>query len=143
MSYSYLIVVHFFFVISICNLFTTVSSSVILNNLSEQTFGNNSHTNGVYTPLNESLIESGFKEDGWFIVDKMISSKSGYRGYYGENMNITSYIGKPKKIYYVEGSGWDMGYLHGVLTVRNGDAKAMCDTYIHHIIINMLNEQWE
>lgn len=43
----------------------------------------------------------------------------------------------------MEGEGYDLGYLHGALSARVGDARSMCVTYVHHIIINLLDETWD
>lgn len=99
--------------------------------------------NHVGVPNQESDIITAFASDGWDIADKA-TSKNGFRGYYAESKTATILSnGKPKKSYYVEGEAWDMGWLHGVLSARNGDAKAMCTTYVHHIILNLLDETFD
>ncbi len=41
------------------------------------------------------------------------------------------------------GDGFDMGYLHGVLSAGTGDAFKVCTTYLHHIVLNLLDEEWD
>ncbi|CAM9951940.1 unnamed protein product [Ectocarpus fasciculatus] len=66
--------------------------------------------------------------DGWSVSDHILS-KNGYRGYFAESkVSTTLDSGKPKKAYYVEGSGWDMGWLHGALAAE--EMAAQCDGWV-------------
>ena len=88
----------------------------------------------------EQDIVQAFSSDGWKVVNQT-TLESGSRGFYAEHETaVILGTGLPKKSYYVEGSGYDMGYLQGTLSAIIGDAKATCTTYVHHIIFNMLAE---
>lgn len=88
-------------------------------------------------------IKAGYLSDGWEIKDNLIT-RNGYRGFFAESINSTILgTGEKKRTYYVEGRSFDMGWLHGALSARRGDARAICTTYIHHIVINLLDETWD
>jgi hypothetical protein len=88
-------------------------------------------------------IKSAFLKDNWVIKDEIIT-KNGNRGYYAES-NFATILGTGgnKKSYYIEGDSFSLGWLHGQLSSKIGDAKSSCTTYIHHIIINLLAETWD
>lgn len=104
-------------------------------------------TNALQVPSNSRptfrQIEAAFASDGWNIADSF-TTKRGHHGYFAQHKHATILDnGEPKKAYYLEGDGYDMGYLHGALSARIGDAYDMCTTYVHHIIVNLLSEQWD
>mmetsp|Transcript_1046 Transcript_1046/g.1706 ORF Transcript_1046/g.1706 Transcript_1046/m.1706 type:complete len:656 (-) Transcript_1046:223-2190(-) len=89
-------------------------------------------------------ISASFLKDGYRITQNATSPSHRYRGYLAESLRATTYdSGKPKKAYYIEGDSHALGWLHGTLSARIGDARAICTTYVHHIIVNLLSESWD
>ncbi len=88
-------------------------------------------------------IAKAFADDGWRVSEKVVT-RTGSRGFFVEHTSATTLdSGKPKKAYYVEGSAFEMGYLHGALSAKIGDAYQTCSTYLHHMPLNLLDETWD
>jgi hypothetical protein len=95
------------------------------------------------TAATDQDITDAFDADGW-VISGQIQAESGSRGFFAESkLSTTLDSGKPKKAYYVEGDGFDMGWLHGALSAEIGDAYQSCTTYLHHMPLNLLNEAWD
>lgn len=82
-------------------------------------------------------IEQAFQKDGYHVIRHEILD-SGALGYVAQSDTvINSVTGEQKKVFYVEGNGYDMGYLIGFMAPD--DVISMTTKFIEGIVLDTLN----
>jgi len=77
-------------------------------------------------------LKAAFAADG-FEMDPNVVTINGRRGIVARHKTaVNSQTGRPKKAYYVEGSGYDMGFLVGLLGTR--EVRAMTKDFVRYVI---------
>jgi hypothetical protein len=80
----------------------------------------------------DAEIRQAFDRDG-FVVKRKAEPWEGMRGYMAEHKTAKNTVtGQPKKAFYVEGSGYQMGHLMGQLAEK--DVRRMTIDFVDHIV---------
>lgn len=98
-------------------------------------------TTGIHAAQRSNAdIEKAFELDG-LQVSQWVSFE-GQRGARAESKTATVLsTGQPKYVLYVEGSGYQMGYLVGLLAPE--ETFTMCSQYLEHIIPELIVPDWD
>ena len=75
------------------------------------------------SPRTDAQLVAAFKQDG-YDVQTIHRLNTGQRGIIAVSTNVTLLsTGQPKVVYYLEGSGYQMGYLHGLLAENSTSVR--------------------
>ena len=75
------------------------------------------------SPRTDAELVAAFKQDG-YDVQTIHRLNTGQRGIIAVSTNVTLLsTGQPKVVYYLEGSGYQMGYLHGLLAENSTSVR--------------------
>jgi len=81
---------------------------------------------GGSAPKSTAELAAAFKQDG-YTIQTMHTLPTGQRGIVAESTNVTLLsTGQPKVVYYVEGTGYEMGFLHGYIAENATSVRAWC-----------------
>jgi len=99
------------------------------------------HVLGNGTPKSDAQLTAAFKQDGYDVA-AIHRLSSGQRGIMARSTNVTLLsTGQPKVVYYFEGSGYQMGFLHGYMLENS--TSIMATDYLDHFIPSMISWKFD
>eukprot|EP00051_Salpingoeca_urceolata_P028520 m.487268 g.487268 ORF g.487268 m.487268 type:complete len:615 (-) comp24923_c0_seq1:23-1867(-) len=90
-------------------------------------------------PPSKAQLENAFTKDDFRVTRWVSYGKS--RGALAESINATNlHTGQPKRVYYVEGSAYELGRLTALLATP--EAEVMATTYIERFVVQLIDYDW-